>query len=143
VRRAPAALPVSEVRALLAGGGAAEPPRPLETLLRDAYVGNVVNLHLHPPAVASAPSERPRASALARWQAAHHQDLTNLLHTRIRVPDPNARQLLQLLDGTRTRRELVAATEASLPAAVRPQAAGFVDHVLVQFARLGLLAAAA
>ena len=142
VRRAPAALPVSEVRELLGGGAAAEPPRPLETLLRDAYVGGVVNLHLHPPAVAHTVSDRPRASALARWQAAHQQDLTNLLHTRIRVPDPNARQLLQLLDGTRTRSDLVAATEAALPAAVRPQAVGFVDHALVQFARLGLLAAA-
>jgi SAM-dependent methyltransferase len=141
VRRAPAALPMAEVRTLLAGGGA-ESPRPLETLLRDAYVGGVVNLHLQPPAVATTPPERPRASVLARWQAAQQQqDLTTLVHTRVRVPDPNARQLLQLLDGTRTRQQLIAATETAVPVGIRAQVPAFVDHVLAQFARLGLLAA--
>jgi protein-L-isoaspartate O-methyltransferase len=142
VRRSPAALPMADVRRLLAGTGAATPPRPLETLLRDAYVGGVVNLHLQPPAVAIAPPERPRASVLARWQAAQQQqDLTTLVHTRVRVPDPNARQLLQLLDGTRTREQLIAATEGAVPIGIRAQVPAFVDHVLAQFARLGLLAA--
>jgi len=59
-------------------------------------------------------------------------------YSRRSVPFDSA----NICDGTRTRSELVVATEAALPAAVRPQAAGFVDHALVQFARLGLLAAA-
>jgi protein-L-isoaspartate O-methyltransferase len=141
VRRAPAAMSVADVRALLGAGTPAEAARPLETLLRDAYVGGVVNLHLQPPPLVGTPSDRPRASPLARWQAVQQQDLTNLVQTRVRVPDPNARRLLQLLDGTRDRKALVAATEAALPAAHRAQAAGFVDHALLQFARLGLLAA--
>ena len=133
-------MPVAEARTLLAPDGSADATRPLATLLRDAYVGSVVNLHLHPPALVTTVSQHPRASALARWQAAHQQDLTSLVHTRVRVPDPNARRLLQLLDGTQDRAALVAATAAALPAGLRSQAGGFVDHALTQFARLGLLA---
>ena len=115
--------------------------RPLETVLRDAYVGGVVNLHVHPPQVATVAGERPMASALARWQALRSEELTTLAHTRVRVPDPNARRLLTLLDGTRDRAALQAAAAASWPTHMREQAAAFVAHTLEQFARLALLQA--
>jgi hypothetical protein len=138
LQRAPGTLPLSQASEMLAAGAAA---RPLESLLRDAYVGGVVGLHVQPPPLAIAPGERPRASPLARWQAARQDELTSLLHARVRVPDPNARRLLSLLDGTRDRASLVAATAAAWPAGVRQDAAGFVAHALEQFARLALLMA--
>ena len=52
---------------------------------------------------ASEPSERPVASALARWQAAHDETLTSLVYTTIRMEEPAARLLITLLDGTRDR----------------------------------------
>jgi hypothetical protein len=59
----------------------------------------------------------------------------------VRVPDANARRLLTLLDGTRNRTALVAATAAEWPAGVRQDADAFVTHALEQFARLALLVA--
>ena len=69
------------------------------------------------------------------------EDITTLTHTRVRIPDPNARRLLTLLDGTRDRAALTAAAAATWPTGVREQAGAFVAHALEQFARLALLQA--
>jgi len=138
VKQAPAAMPVAQARDLLADARESH-ARPLETVLRDAYVGGVVNLHIHPPQVAAVAGERPIASLLARWQARHAEDITTLIHTRVRIPDPNARRLLTLLDGTRDRAALTAAAAATWPTGAREQAGAFVAHALEQFARLALL----
>lgn len=139
LRRSPGAMPVAEARELFVQAGGYV--RPIETLLGDAYVGGVVNLCMQPPALVTVAGERPLASPLARWQAARQDELTSLLHARVRVPDANARRLLTLLDGTRDRAALVAATAATWPTGVRQDAEAFVEHALEQFARLALLAA--
>jgi protein-L-isoaspartate O-methyltransferase len=136
VARTPGALPVARLRE-----GASAWPRALELLLRDAYVGGVVNLHVHPPALVAQAGARPRASALARHQASRGEDVTTLAHARVRIPDANARRLLALLDGTRDVPALVAATAAAWPSGMRQDAAAFVTHALEQFGRLALLAA--
>jgi len=137
IERAPAAVPVAGLRAPAADDW----PRPLAMLLRDAYVAGVINLHVEPPALVVVPGPRALASPLARWQAGRGEELTSLVQTRVRMPDPNARRLLGLLDGTRDVSALVAATAAAWPAAMRKDAAAFVAHALEQFGRLGLLAA--
>jgi SAM-dependent methyltransferase len=136
VERAPSTLTMGQVREVLAAAGGLA--RPVETLLRDAYVGGVVNLHVHPPAAVTVPGTRPVASVLARWQAGRQEELTNLLHARVRVPDPNARRLLGLLDGSRDPAALVAAMTVNWPGA-RRDVEGFVAHALPQFGKLGLL----
>ena len=136
VARSPEALPVAGVRALSSAW-----PRSLDLLLRDAYVGGVVNLHVHPPVLTRTPGARPRASALARQQAARGEELTTLVHTRVRIPDANARRLLALLDGTRDMRALVGATATTWTGGAPGQAGAFVAHALEQFGRLGLLQA--
>jgi len=135
VAAAPASRPVAAL-------DAAEPawPRALASILIDAFVGDVVALHVHPPAVLAAAGARPRASALARYEAATAEHVTSQLHARVRLPDPNARRLLALLDGATDRAALSRAVTdraRGLDAATAP---GFVDHALGQFARLGLLA---
>ena len=77
-----------------------------ETLLR-AYAANLVALHVWAPALATAPSERPVASALARLQAAGGTRVTNLRHAGVEIPDALGRRLITLLDGTRDRDALV------------------------------------
>ena len=136
VERAPAAVPVTQLDAR-----DGDWPRALELLLRDAYVGGIVNLHVLPPALVTTPGARPKASALARYQATRGEDLTSLAHARVRIADPNARRLLGMLDGTRDVPALVAAMTAAWPGGVRPQAAAFVTHALEQFGKLALLAA--
>jgi len=136
VARAPGGLPVSELAARASAW-----PHSLELLLRDAYVGGVANLHVNPPALVTRAGSHPKASALARFQAMHGEDVTTLAHARVRIPDPNARRLLALLDGTRGVPALVAATAAAWPGNRRHDAAAFVAHAVEQFGRLALLAA--
>jgi trans-aconitate methyltransferase len=76
------------------------------TLLR-AYAANLVQLHVWAPELATAPSERPVASALARLQAAEGTRITNLRHASVDVPDALGRRLITLLDGTRDRAALL------------------------------------
>jgi SAM-dependent methyltransferase len=54
--------------------------------------------------------ERPEASAVARWLLGHgvHR-ITNLMHRSIEINDENGRILIRMLDGARTREELVRA----------------------------------
>src|SRR5204862_7116227 len=76
--------------------------------LLDCYLAGMVELHLRPPALAAEAGERPRASALARFQAAANQPLCNLRHSTVAL-DPFDRLVLQQLDGTRERSALVEA----------------------------------
>ena len=136
VDRAPAAMSIAELRAI-----ATTPPRPLEAILTDAFVSSIVALHVHPPALATTPSERPEASPLARYQARERDEVTTLAHTRVRLADAPTRRLLTLVDGTRDRAALAAAINGPAFANDRTQAQAFVDFSLAQFARLGLLRA--
>lgn len=138
VASAPSVRSMSEVQALVAGGPL---PRPLPALVTDLYVSNLVQLHVSPPAFAAVAGERPRASPLARVQTSTQEEVTNLLHARTRIADPNARKLLGLLDGTRDRAALGRALVDPSRGLDAAHALLFVDHALAQFARLALLAA--
>jgi SAM-dependent methyltransferase len=117
-----------------------------EILLR-AYAANVVQLHLHQPDFATAPGERPRASALARLQAGIGDTVTNLRHASIRIEDAAGRRLLTLLDGTRDRRALLAgvgrdaapAPHISLRQARRDDLPAQLESKLDELTRLALL----
>jgi SAM-dependent methyltransferase len=115
----PAELPVAEL-----GDGA------VVDTLRRAYAANLVHLHVWAPDLATTPSERPVASALARLQAAESTRVTTLRHTSIEVPDELGRRLLCLLDGTRDR--AVLAAELGRPA-------DELERSLEGLARIGLL----
>jgi SAM-dependent methyltransferase len=93
----PDAVPVSEL-----GDGEA-----LHSLLLQAYAANLVQLHVWTPTLASTPSARPRASALARLQATEGSRITNLRHATLEVTDDLGRHLIRLLDGTRDRPALL------------------------------------
>jgi SAM-dependent methyltransferase len=117
----PAALPVAEL-----GDG------PVVETLRRAYAANLVHLHVWTPELATTPSARPVASALARLQAAEGTRVTTLRHTSIDVPDELGRRLIGLLDGTRDRAALAA--ELGRPA-------DELERSLEGLARIGLLEA--
>jgi methyltransferase-like protein/trans-aconitate methyltransferase len=77
-----------------------------KTLLK-SYAAGLVELHSYLPSYARTLSERPTASALARWQATHGSFATTLYHNTLFLEDPLAKQMLPLLDGTRDRAALV------------------------------------
>jgi len=66
---------------------------------------NLIELYLNPPAFVTAVSDRPRAFALARLQAARGPRVTNLRHESVFLGEFE-RQLLRLLDGTHDRAAL-------------------------------------
>jgi len=72
-----------------------------------AYAGGLVEFSLVPPRLVTAPSEKPKASALARLQSLEGPEAVNLRHFNLRVEDSLTRRLLQLLDGSRDRDALV------------------------------------
>src|SRR5207237_9098968 len=137
VQRSPQAIPVETLRATSAGLR-----RPLEAMLSDAFVASIVTLHVHPTPLVREPGERPLASPLARLQARSSEEITTLSHSRVRLPDAQARRLLTLLDGTRDRGALSTAMNGPVFGHDRNNACAFVDFALDQFARLALLSSA-
>ncbi|MEO8751394.1 MAG: class I SAM-dependent methyltransferase [Casimicrobiaceae bacterium] len=115
--------------------------RPLPALLAEACYAGTVELYTHPPALAAVAAERPVASPVVRWQARRQPSVTNLRHETLRIDDPFALALLVLLDGTRTRGDLVAAMESHLPQGERARTGERVATYLSHFAMHGLLAA--
>ena len=129
-----------------------------ETLLADLlwslYWSGVAELHVEPPRCASFVSERPRASELARRQAARGAFVTNLRRRVLKIDDPIAKLLLLHLDGARDRASLlrlldeeaaagrldVTAGEQRVdPARIPMVLQAVLDHHLVRLARLALL----
>lgn len=114
-----------------------------ETAIVDAlmrcYGSGLAELYLHPPTVAVGDGERPAAFAPSRWQAANTTDVVaNAYHDNIELNDPVLRPLLTLLDGTRTREQILA--DAG-PAFAGPNGPAMLQRALDEFARLALLVA--
>lgn len=113
-RRWPHALSFREVKAGLADLGLTL-DRAGTLLLTRLVISRVMELRSWSPPLADGISARPRASASARQEARDGSAATTLLHLTLMLDDPKVRALLRLLDGTRTRAELVAALGAEFP----------------------------
>jgi len=155
---APRIVPVPELRRLAdVCLGKETPAEELGSSVLRLHVSNVVALRTWPGAHALSPGERPRASPLARWQAARDQPAVNLRHEMRELSDLDA-LLLPLLDGTRDRailREAVLAAVAEgkigienaegerlqEPEAVREFVAAAVDECLGRLAATCFLTA--
>jgi len=108
----------------------------LSVALLDGFRRERLMPHAGPLHAAEEPGERPRASKLARWQAAHGADLVSLAYMRVLIEEPAARTLITLLDGTRDR----AAIRAELAARIGLELdIADLDRNLVELARLFLL----
>ncbi len=122
-----------------------------QALLACAMSG-LVELHTHLPAIAARPSESPRASVVARWQAAEGKLVVDPRHRSVRLDSLSA-GVLALLDGKRDRRAVCDAIAEKLRTgklkidarsdggrgASWPELRGIVDEVLDALAGLGLL----
>jgi len=110
----------------------------LSEMIMKLYAANFLELHVHEPAFAAEPSERPVASLLARLQVQTTSSVTSLRHSSIEVSDDAARQLLLLLDGTRNREQLCAALEEIDVSEATLQ---HLERNLQELARMALLVA--
>jgi methyltransferase-like protein/SAM-dependent methyltransferase len=77
-----------------------------EALLR-AYEGGFLQLHVGVRPVVNKVSERPVSSALARFQLQRSGLATSQLHKFVRLEDPLSRELVQLLDGSRSHEAII------------------------------------
>ena len=129
----------------------------LADMLLRAYAGGVAEFHIHPPQFVSKANEKPIASPLARLQSRMGVGVINLRHNNIAVEEALGRHLLQLLDGSRDRNDLlndlVIAVESGLikveradnstrePIDIRKVLAVELEQYLAKAARLALLVA--
>lgn len=84
----------------------------LQEILFAAYLSGLIKLHTYQPTMAVEISTHPEIFPLARWQAPQEPIVTNLIHQSIEIEDGLGLQLLQLLDGTRSRDEILTALTA-------------------------------
>ena len=84
-----------------------EDSRALAETLLQLYQVNFLELHLRSPAFATSVSERPEASPIARFQVQSTPYVSTLTFGSIRMGDPVAPLLLSLMDGTRSRADLL------------------------------------
>jgi 2-polyprenyl-3-methyl-5-hydroxy-6-metoxy-1,4-benzoquinol methylase len=111
-------------------------PLELAEALLDGFRRERLMPHAGPLRAAETPGEKPRASRLARWQAARGADMVSLAYMRVRMEEPAARVLITLLDGTRDRDAIRADLEAAVGFEL---GAEDLERNLVELARLFLL----
>jgi SAM-dependent methyltransferase len=105
------------------------------------FVGNVIRLRTAPYSFTLTPGDRPLASPLARLQAKRGEQILTSLNNSSVAMDPSGRELLGLLDGTRTRDEFAreAAARAKVPLTDEIEAKAL--STIEEMARWGLMAA--
>jgi methyltransferase-like protein len=80
----------------------------LGQMLYEMTMLGFINLHVFDFPCQRSVTERPRASRLARYQAARSNHVTSACHIHTKLDDIG-RRLVELLDGTRTHEEIAAA----------------------------------
>ena len=100
-----------------------------------SFAVGIVELHAAPSPYTVEVGQQPEASKVARLQAARGPQVTNLRHENVTLTE-EARQLLTLLDGTRTHDALVSIV-SSREAPARAQ--DRLRTALAQLARQALL----
>jgi SAM-dependent methyltransferase len=103
--------------------------------LMRCFAAGFAELHRSPSRYTIEPGERPQAGAVPRLQAGRGPRVTNLRH-ELTTLDDDQRRLCVLLDGSRTRIELEAASWRSAPGGEPKQA---LEEALWQLAQRALL----
>jgi SAM-dependent methyltransferase len=116
----------------------------LGSLLLRAAAFKQLDLRQTPDRFAATPGERPCASPLARAQIKRSPYVTSLRHLSIRLDDEPSQLLLELLDGTRTRSELLQLLLARVnkdSPQIRPQELNLenLEGLLAKMAEYGVL----
>jgi hypothetical protein len=110
----PASLGFDELEPLLACTGLTLNAEGATLLVRLA-VAKMIELRAWRVPVARGVTARPRASAICRQEARTQGNVTSLLHRVVNLGDARVRGLLELLDGTRDRNELLETMKTEFP----------------------------
>ena len=111
-KRWPAAVPfkelLAEATALLNIEPTDEVATDIAELIMQLYTQSFTELHTFQAPMLNHVEESPRATRLARYQARHCRVLSSQKHHMVPMPDPQTREVVARLDGTRTIPELAA-----------------------------------
>lgn len=86
----------------------------LEEALVAIFKAGLLDIRLEPPPLTIEVSERPAASAIARWQAATAFEVTDQRHRMVQLDSLVVRKFVSLLDGSRDQNMLVDAMNTFL-----------------------------
>jgi methyltransferase-like protein/ubiquinone/menaquinone biosynthesis C-methylase UbiE len=136
----PMAMNLEALEPHLAGTGFALDDAGVALLVRLA-IAKMVELRAWTPALAAAIPERPKASRICRMDARSQDKTTSLLHHMVSLEDAKLRCLLRLLDGRRTRGELLKAMAAEMTDAPIEELEEGMEPCLRNFHRAGMLEA--
>ena len=138
IARAPEAVSFAEVANHLEEAGLPPGPDLLVLLLR-LVIAHMVDLYSWKAPVSREVAEKPMADGLCRYDAATETTVVTPLHTVLSMADPIARQLLQLLDGTRDRAALLRDLAAALPDVPLATLADGLEPALQTLSQAGVL----
>ncbi|MEO8345025.1 MAG: class I SAM-dependent methyltransferase [Betaproteobacteria bacterium] len=141
--RWPESVPVSELIAIPEAGTpqldrAIAESAGAQTRLLELCIAGVLDLRLRAIRPASAATLNPVVFGPARWTCNTSEIVPNLYHEGIRLGDAIARRLVTLLDGTRTRADLMLALD---DACAGPDGAEQLENAIAGLANRALLVA--
>ncbi|HEY6445827.1 MAG TPA: class I SAM-dependent methyltransferase [Acidobacteriaceae bacterium] len=116
-------------------------PQQVPGLLVQMAIARLIELHVWEAPVAASLPDRPRASACARQEVRKRAHVANLWHKTVELNDPPVAALFSLLDGTRTRADLVGAMQAQFPSMDPATLEERIEPNLETFLRAALLEA--
>lgn len=133
-----------------AGGGSEDWNREFETariiLLQIAHASDLIELHAYAPNARQDAENKPKINRLSRWQLRDADNVLTLLNKDLKLEDETAHHLLEIMDGTRNRDEIVRDMRSFVRAArdIQDQEdlirdmPGWVDASIGELSRLGL-----
>ena len=133
-----------------AGGGSDDWSREFETartiLLQIALASDLIELHAYSPQATQEAGDNPRVNRLSRWQLRDAKNVLTMLNKDLKLEDETAKHLLEIMDGTRNREEIVRDMRSFVRSAPGVQdkqelirdMRGWSDASINELARLGL-----
>lgn len=106
--------------------------------LIQAAKGGIVEFRTVEPKFVAVAGEKPEVSAFARWQMGWSNTATTLRHSRTRLEEASSRELVRLMDGTRTREELAVALSGAIGGGTTITREN-IDAAAAYFCRIGLM----
>ena len=86
----------------------------LAELLQTLYLKEVIHAHLYQPSVVNDIPTHPHLNGVARYQATYQEVISTQLHDMVIVRDEWVREMVTLMDGTRTVEEIAEALYAKM-----------------------------
>jgi SAM-dependent methyltransferase len=136
----PQSVPFAQLEETLAAKGIAFDAE-LFTLLLRLTIARFVQLHAWEAPVSSRIATHPKASATCRQEAAVQSHAATLLHSSLRLEDPQVRYFLSLLDGSRDHAQLLHALQQEYPQISEAVLADGIEPNLRLLHRTGVLLA--